>query len=177
MAFTRLTSATFANTLTRRLVPVADSIRDLSTKVGLRPYQVRRVWTIWSGGRRGVGMETVLREELIEPTPKLGALDALTEQVIPVGTDEQGELVLDKISGRYTEEDLRGFTVTGNGELMRLEQAHQFYYEVEFFGGDAPSVRRRFYISGTPSYYPGRLCWQVRLVRAREDRTRDGDVS
>jgi len=177
MAFTRLTRATFANTLTRRLVPVADQIRDLSTKVGLRPYQVRRVWTIWSGGRRGVGVETLLREELVEPTPKLGALDALTEQVVPVGVDEQGDLVLDKISGTYTEEDLRGFTVTENGEVLRLEQAHQFYYEVEFFTDAVNSYRRRFYISGTPAYYPGRLCWQVRLTRAREDRTRDGEVS
>ena len=104
-------------------------------------------------------------------------MDALTEQLTAIGIEEQGDLVIDKISGRYTEEDLRGFTVTDNGEVLPLEDAQQFYYEVEFFTSGAASVRRRFSILGSPSYDPGRAAWQVRLARVGEDRTRDGEVS
>lgn len=169
--FTRLSPLSFQRTLARRFIPLADSLRDLLTFFGLRAYQVRLVRTQWTGRRRGAGEEQVIEETLLEPTPKIGDLTSLTEVLQPGGIDEIGTLEVSQISGRYTEDQLRG--LGPGGEDIPPDQ--QFYWEIEFFKTDGEgNVRRRFYVRGTPNYYPGRLQWVVRLERSHEDRDRDG---
>ena len=171
--FTRLTTTTAAATLARRFIPLADQLRPLLTVYGLRAYSVMIVRTRWSGGERGIGTESMVSEMRLEPTPKLGDLTSLTETLHSIGIDEVGTVDLTQISGRYTEEQLRGLE-SGEDELPRDEQV---YYEAEFFRTDGgPSTHRRFCLRGTPNYAPGKLSWGVRLERAHEDRTRDGDV-
>lgn len=171
--FTEASASQLKGTLARRFVPLADSLRDMLTKFGLRPYVVRVVRIQWSGGRRGVGVPSVVSSESLLPTPKVMGLDGLTEFIQPVGMDEIGGIEVTRISGRYTEEQLRGFDpATGDG----IPKDTEFFYEVEYpQPGGAPPVKRRFYPSAAPTYYPGKLQWTVRLEKAHEDRSRNGD--
>jgi hypothetical protein len=161
------------DTLARRLVPVADSLRDLYTTFGLRPYVVNLIRTRWSGGKRGVGAELLVSDVAILPTPLLTDMSAVAEIVTPVGLDEFGEVLLQQISGAYTEDFLRGHDKEGRAS----PQDEQFYYEVEFpppcEGRDGD--RRRFYMKGAPMYFADQFQWNIRLERARMDRNRAGD--
>lgn len=162
----------FERSLGQRLVPVADQIRDLATKFGLRPYKVRLVRVRWSGGERGVGTPVAEHEEQILPTPLILDLTTMTAVVQPVGLDEVGLVGLAEVSGRYTEDQLRFLNPDG-GPPGRDEEV---FYEVEFLRPDGlEGERRRFYLRTAPYYNPGRLQWMLRLERAHDDRQRNGD--
>jgi hypothetical protein len=161
-------------TLARTLVPVADSLRDLFTTFGLRPYVVNIVRTRWSSGKRGVGVEVVQPNPIaLLPTPLLTDMSAVTEVNTPIGLDEFGEVLVQQISGRYTDDFLRGLDRDGRPP----EPDEQVYYEVEFPPPceGREGQRRRFVIKGAPMYFAGRFQWHVRLERARQDRARSGD--
>lgn len=170
--FTEVTSSQAKKTLARRFVPLADSLRDLLTKFGLRAYKVTIVRVEWSGGKRGRGTPAVVSELVLLPTPKISSLDALTELVQPVGLEELGSVELSQISGNFTEEQLRGTSNEGDS----IPPNQEFYYEVEFFPHDGPSQKRRFFPRSAPTYKPGGLQWVIRLEKANEDRQRNGDV-
>ena len=53
--FTEATSAQAKKSLARSFIPLADSLRDMLTKFGLRAYKVTIVRIEWSGGKRGRG--------------------------------------------------------------------------------------------------------------------------
>lgn len=168
--YTRVTGQTYNQTLARKLIPTADMMRDLYTKFGLRPYVARIIHTKWSSGNRGRGVEEVVAELVIEPTPKISDLTGVTEIITPVGLDEVGELLLTQISGAYTEENLRG--EFPDGTMPDLDT--QVYYEIEFPVPGGDSERRRFALRGAPYYRAGGFQWSLRLERTREDRNRDG---
>jgi hypothetical protein len=169
--FTEVTSSQAAKTLARRFVPLADSLRDLLTKFGLRAYKVTIVRVEWTGGKRGRGLPVVLSENIILPTPKISSFDALTELVQPIGLEELGSVELSQISGTFSEDDLRGFTKDGDG----ISPNQEFFYEVEFYPNDGPPQKRRFYPKSSPVYFPGRLQWSIRLEKSNNDRDRNGD--
>jgi hypothetical protein len=169
--FTEVTSSQAKKTLARRFVPLADSLRDLLTKFGLRAYKVTIIRVEWSGGKRGRGTPGIIEERTILPTPKISSFDALTELVQPVGLEELGSVELSQISGTFTEEQLRGTSNEGDS----IPQNQEFFYEVEFFPHEGPSQKRRFYPRSAPTYFPGRLQWSIRLEKANEDRARNGD--
>jgi hypothetical protein len=170
--FTEVTDKQAAKTLARGFIPLADSLRDLLTRFGLRTYSVKAIKVEWTGRRRGVGAPTIISEELISPTPKLTAFDALQEVIQTAGLEEVGSIELSQISGRYSEEQLRGFTDAGDP----LPDNVEFYYEVQFFPHTGPSFRRKFMVRSAPTYFPGRLQWTLRLEKAVDDRQRNGDV-
>jgi hypothetical protein len=170
--FTKLTGSDFGKTLARRFVPLADSLRDLLTKVGLRPYIVRIVRTRWSGPYRGQGQEYVVSETDVLPTPKISDLSGITAIVQPIGLDEIGGIMVSQISGRFTEEELRGLSADGSPP----EVTDNVFWEIEFPRPDGPGERRRFVMRSAPHYYSGRLQWVVRLERANEDRARSGEL-
>src|SRR5579885_2777860 len=99
--FTKVTAAQIRGSLARRFVPLADKLRDLLTKFGLRTYTVSVVRIRWSGMERGSGFPEVISTMLIEPTPKVADLTSLEEIVQPVGVSESGEILLTQISGTY----------------------------------------------------------------------------
>ncbi len=170
--FTNLINGEYNRTLARKLVPVADSLRDLLTKAGLRPYVLRLVWTEWTRGMRDEGTEEVVRMVQILPTPKVQAVETLEEVVRAVGTEEFGEILVTQISARYTENFLRGF-----GEDGSETPANQsFYYEIEFpnENGTFPGIKRRFTLQGAPALYPGRFGWELKLRKAIANRGLDG---
>jgi len=167
--FFKVTSKSLPNTLARKLIPVADRLRNLYSVFGLRPYVVRTVRTQWSSGIRNQGVEQVIESVDILPTPLLSDLTGVIELNTAIGLDESGEVMVSQISGRYTEDQLRGFDPTG----QQLEKDQSFYYEIEFpLRGD--SERRRFIIKAAPMYHSDLFSWTIKLERQRPDRSRNG---
>jgi hypothetical protein len=151
---------------------VADSLRDLRVQFGLRPYLVRIIRTKWTDDERGDGGEFVLNEFPILPTPRVSDLTALTEVVNPVGLDEIGSILLTEVSGRYTEDQLRGLDIDGSP----VPDDEQVYFEIEFPRPDSrPGERRRFFLRSAPNYLPDQFQWQIRLEQAHEGRSRTGE--
>lgn len=162
--------STLACSLAQKLIPAVDRIRDIYTKLGARPYRVHIVRTRFSGGRRGVGVEEVVHEMELLPTPLVANLGALAESVTPVGINEQGVVQLQYVSGRYTEEQLIGIGPGGN----QVAPNETVYYEVEYFRRDGrPSERRRFVRDSVPQYQPLQFQWSITLVSVIENRERD----
>lgn len=160
-------------TLARDLVGVADSIRNLYATFGLRPYVVRLIKTRWSGGRRGVGVETLVSDVPLLPVPMVADLSSLNEVNTPIGLDEFGEVAITQLSGAYTEDFLRGHDPQGRPVAVD----EQFYYEVEFPPPCAgvEGERRRFVLRGAPMYKADQFQWLLRVERVRQDRARNGD--
>ena len=160
-------------TLAQKLIPIADNVRNLYTRFGLRTYKVRIVRVRWSGGKRGRGVAHVSSTLDILPTPRVQDLSALTEVLEPIGVDESGVLTVSEISGRYTDDQLR--YLSDDGDQPGPDE--EVFYEIEYpqpdgYGGD---VIRRFTLRGAPDYSASRYQWTIRLERSQEDRTRQGD--
>jgi hypothetical protein len=170
--FTSLNAQTIARSLARKFVPIADNLRDLYTKFGLRPYIVRIVRTRWTDAERGEGGEFVVKSLDLLPTPKVSDLSAINEILHPIGLDEVGGIVVTELSGRFTEEQLRGLDDDGS-EAARDEQV---YWEIEFVRLDGrEGERRRFQLSAAPYYNASTLQWSVKLERTHGERTRSGE--
>jgi hypothetical protein len=172
--FTDPSALDLSQTLGQDLIDVADDLRDLFTEFGLRPYEVRVVRERWTGGRRGIGTPIVVREVHLLPTPRLASLEGLQNIVSSVGQVEEGNLLLSEISGRFTEDDLRGMVDDG----AAIDEAEEFYFEVKFPArreGGVGAQRRRFYPASAPAYQADAFQWVVVLVRQRGDRRRNGD--
>jgi hypothetical protein len=148
-------------------------LRDLRVRFGLRPYIVRIIRTQWTTGERGEGAEYVSHVLDLLPTPLVADLSALTEIVQPIGLDEIGSVVLSEISGRYTEDQLRGLDIDGTP----VGEDEQIFYEIEFPRPDGRAgERRRFFLRSAPAYQPERFQWTLRLEQAREGRSRAGEL-
>lgn len=161
------------STLAQKLIPIADNVRNLFTRFGMRPYKVRIVRVRWSGGKRGRGAPHVARSIDLLPTPLVEDLSALTEVLEPIGVDETGVVTVSEISGRFTDDQLR--YLSDDGAPPGPDE--EVFYEIEYpqpdgAGGD---VVRRFTLRGAPDYKAGRFQWSVRLEKANEDRSRQGD--
>lgn len=171
--FTKLSGTDLSRTLASCLIPVADSVRDIYTQLGLRTYSIKIIRTSWSGGRRGVGIEYIKEQLDVLPTPKISSMDEITEVLQPIGLDELGSIRLSEISGRFTEDELLGRIPNG----IPIDKDEQVFYEIEFPRADGISgVKRRFVPRSAPYYEASTLQWSVRLERTREDRSRNGDL-
>ena len=170
--FDDATQLQLGNTLAQKLIPIADNIRNLYTRFGLRSYKLRIVRVRWSGGRRGRGVPEVMETADLLPTPLVQDLSTLTEVLNPVGLDEVGVIGVSEISGNFTDDQLRW--LSDDGVPPGVDE--EVFYEIEYPQPDGSlSVKRRFSLRGAPYYNAGRFQWQVRLERANEDRTRGGD--
>lgn len=160
------------STVVQRLNPYADQIRDIATRLGARPYRVILVWTRWSGGERGVGVEEVIREEPLLPTPQISTLNGIDQQVMSIGAEEVGGLKVTELPPRFSEDYLQGLAEDG----CPIEPDQNFYWEIFFprpDGSEGP--RRRFVMKTTPSYQATDFEWTVDLVKAIQDRDRAGN--
>jgi hypothetical protein len=159
------------DSLARKLIPVADKLRELKTKLGARPYRVRIVRTTWLGGKRGVGPEVVTHELELVPTPLVVDLNALQETVTEVGVVEMGQATVSEISGRYSEDHLLGVDAHGN----EPGSADSLYYELEILRPDGcDGQRKRFQLASAPHYNATGFQWTVQLDASIERRQRDG---
>lgn len=157
-----------SRTLAGTLAPIADQLRDLYTCLGTRGYSVLLVRTRWSGGTRGEGIEEVIDEQTLLPVPRVKSVQSMERDAQPVGVLESGELRVDQISTRYTEDQLLGRLEGGD----RTPRDQSFYWEVRVIGDS--QVRRRFFPKSPPELDQMNVQWVVRLVRAQADRGRDG---
>lgn len=167
------TQMNLKGTLAQRLISVADNIRNLNTRFGVRTYKVRVVRVRWSGGQRGRGVPVEARVMDILPTPLVQDLTSLTEVLTPIGLDEAGVISVSEISGTFSDNQLR--FLDDDGEQPGPDE--EVFYEIEYPqpDGSDKSIRRRFFIRGVPYYDGGRFQWRIRLEKSNEDRARNGD--
>lgn len=145
------------------LSKVVDDAQQLVADLGLRPYRVFSIIEQWSGGARGRGKVKIISELEFTPPPVL-SLRSLRRDMKNAGIVERGELTLERLSPRYTEEQIRSFFPTD------LDAGQYVYIEQRFDGrnGGEPQ-RRRFTISSVPYLeIPRRFQWSVR-VRPQDD--------
>jgi len=148
-----------------------DELRQLAADFGARPYRVFMIRTQWTGGKRGRGVERVISETEILPTPKIETVASINLQMLDAGIDEQGSLSIAEISPRYTENELLGRNEDGS----EIPDNETFSWEVRLSRGDAgEDKRRRYVVRGVPDYRPTELQWKVSLIRAGSDRQADG---
>lgn len=170
--FTELSQADLSRTLARALVPCVDAVRDLYTCLGVRPYEVAMIRTRWSSGRRGVGVEEVVEERKILPTPLVPSLNALDTVVEAIGEQEMGEITVSQISARYTEDELLGRRPGGE----ESEPGEDFFWEVRLLTDDGMGWRRRFLPHSAPHLDFLKFQWTINLLRAVADRARSGET-
>lgn len=158
---------------------IADKLRQLNTKFGLRSLRAFIVWTRWQGASQGQGNEEVIAEIEILPTPKVVGLDGVTLNPFRAGMFPVGSLRLDEISGTFDRDTLKGRKVPGHPEIDPTTERFEFFYELVDDGraGDAPAHRARYRLFGEPQRREGFVCWAIMLQRMNDDRQRDGTPS
>jgi hypothetical protein len=148
-------------------------VRDIYTQLGARQYEVTLVWTQWTGGERGVGAESVIKMLQILPTPEVGTLNSLQRELQSIGIDEVGSLRVTEISPRFNEDLLIGKDlVVRSGDTLPADMS--FYWEVFFPRIGEFGLIRRFTPKSAPSKNATNFEWTIDLVKASENRTRDG---
>lgn len=167
-------------TLAYKLVTVVDIIRQIPTSLGIRPYRVYLVHGSWSGGRQGAGTLAVTSRREILPTPRVRSMGDLAQLLRSTGVTEEGDLVVDRISAKYTEDDLKGATPDLRDPNLPRTTAipFDFWWEIQEQHPQSPQpVIRRFGIVGVPEIGRGRVEWVVKLAKQDWDRGRTGSVA
>jgi hypothetical protein len=173
------TPASSRGALAVDLVPTVDEIRQLYTSFGLRAYEVALVHATWSGGARGAGYARIWSRIVLSPTPRLRNLGSVAEVLRPTGLTEDGDVDVDQISARYTEDDLLGRTpdLTDPDDPRTTPGEREFWWEiVEVRPQNPPTVVRRFFPVGVPELRRGGFQWRVRLTKQDYDRSRTGET-
>ena len=150
---------------------VVDEARQTLTDLGMRPYRVFSVVERWSGGAIGRGQPKVIQSTELVPPPFVDFMP-LARRYGSAGSVERGDIILRKISPRYTEDELFALVrpVTTPGEAAYIE----IVQDGRFGALGALPRRRRFVVSGTPWLDQARFEWLVK-VRAQDNaRTRRG---
>jgi hypothetical protein len=169
-----LNQTELAQSLVVQLGPCVDCIRQIATDLGARPYRCFLIVTQWTGEEEGDGIERVVSEREILPTPKVTTIGALGTEIRSAGQLEVGDLVVREISTRWKDYELRGCLADGSD----LPTGQRFFYEIRMDLREpvAQTMRRRFTVSGTPELQASRVQWVVPLKRALGDRKMDGTV-
>lgn len=156
------------NSIIDSLITCVDDIRtSIHAVAGDRPYRVYQVRTRWSGGVRGEGVESLISETEMIPTPRVEGISNLEEMLQPVGSDEEGGVTLSEISLTMTESEVSPLAGTS-----QIRQNEQFYYEIRYSTGR----RRRFIPSGAPERVSGQVGWRLSLTAQDSDRNPSGTV-
>jgi len=166
-------------TLASRLVKVADRVRNLNARFGIRPYRMFLIHTIWTGGERGIGDERIVSRIELLPVPLLKNIGALDEVLRATGTVEEGDVECVEISARYTEDDLLGRTPDIRDPALQrtaLEEMDFCWEAVENRPQRPFAVIRRFAVRGVPELSRDGFQWKVRLVKQDYDRGRRGET-
>lgn len=164
-------------TLASALAPVADSLRQLYTSFGLRPYRVWLVHVIWSSGRVGVGSPVVIARREIVPTPLVRDMSAVQQVLAATGLHEDGQVSVSQISTKFAEDDLMGRTPDLQDPALQRTSRDgvQFFWEiVQDRRIDPRAIPRRFAPVSAPVLARDGLQWTITLVRQQFDSGRDG---
>ena len=161
-------------TLASKLVPVVDKIRQLNATFGTRPYRVFLVHVLWSGGRIGAGTPAEVSRREILPTPKVVDLSSTVEMISAFGRTEDGSVVVEEISDKFSEDDLMG----GTPDLVDAANPNtgrsnaEFFWETQEQRNTSPVPVVRHYVpAGAPTRKPP-MGWRISLNKRDADRTR-----
>ncbi len=166
--------------LMARLGPVVDRIRQLPAKLGLRPYRVFLVHLRWSGARIGEGTPAEVSRREILPTPRIRDMASTTEVLSSFGRVEEGGIVVDRISPRFSEDDLTGATpdMLDPAEPRTGLRSVEFFWEVQEQRPGRPSpIPRSYTVSAAPTLMRGQSHWRVPLVKRMVNRSRQQTTS
>ena len=168
-----------ARTLAARLAPRADRLRQLATRLGIRPYRCWLVWTRYGGEERGEGDELEIQRIELLPTPKVADLTGIQFNPYSGGVLPAGSIRVDRIScARYTEDILRGRVPPGSPHIgQSIEEPNDFFWEITFDGrneGGTFRPRGKYRLVGNPWLNPGNAEYAVILERISEDRSSTG---
>ena len=158
------------------LVPQIDKIRQIATSLGLRPYRVFIVHILWTGDRIGEGQPQEISRREILPTPRIRDMSATTEVLSSFGRVEEGGIVVDRISAKFSEDDLMGVTpdLLDPALLRTGKRNGEMFWEVqENRPGFVQAMPRRYVPSGTPTLMRGGLHWRVPLAKQMVNRSRN----
>ena len=164
------------SSLMNRLVPNIDKIRQLPVNLGLRPYRVFMVHILWSGERIGEGQPQETSRREILPTPRIRDMSATSEVLSAFGRTEEGGIVVDRISAKFSEDDLMGATPDLIEPAMPRtgKRNGDFFWEVQESRPGTPNpIPRRYVPSGTPTLMRGGLHWRVPLNKQMVNRSRN----
>lgn len=155
--------------LANRLAPTADRVRQIATRLGIRPYRCFLVWTRFSGEDRGEGDENLIARVELLPTPKVSELTSQQLLLYGAGTLPTGSLRVEKVSATFTEAQLTGREIPGHPNLAEIPQPFDFFYEARLDGRDlmAP-LPMRFRLFGQPMLAAGKVSWTLLLERQQE---------
>lgn len=174
-SLTEVTENNIGSTLVAHLTPCVDIVRNIATVLGARQYRVDLVWIQWSGGERGVGNENPVAIQPILPTPMVAGLDSIRADLQSFGLTEMGELRVTQISPRFSEDLLMGRDIVTANVGDDLPDDIGFFWEITFPGDREQGIRRRFTPKAPPSKHSTKFEWSINLLRASEDRARNGD--
>lgn len=161
-------------TLVESLGSTVDSLRQLYTDFGIRPYRVFSVAVKWSGGSVGRGTASVLAECEFLPTPLLQEW-SVRGAPRSGGLPERGDARLSQISPLYTEDQIRSLSFCpAQATLPTFPRDIEGFIEVRMGHRDPHALRRRFTIAGPPYRSADGFEWRVKLLRQDQDRSRDG---
>lgn len=156
------------NSIAHRIVPRVDSIRQIATKLGVRPYRVSLVWGVFAGDERGEGAEVEVKRIEILPTPRILPF-RLEHSMFPIGWVPSGILRVKLISATLTEDMLLGKWVPNHHEIA-IPQPYSFHYEIVEDGrGDATPRPRKYRLSGAPYRAASSVMWEIVLERIGTD--------
>jgi hypothetical protein len=176
-----LTPTQARNTFAQRFAKTADRLRQINTNLGVRPYRVFMVHTLWTGSERGEGDENQISEVELLPTPLVESLDAVALDPRAAGVLPMGMLKISEVSvACYTRDDLLGLTIPQGAKLAghydHIPPLVGFFYEVREDGrGDCPAWRAKYRMATAEPYRRADMVmWQFALERISEDRLRNG---
>jgi|SRR5215831_10802090 len=167
-------------TLASRLVPVADKVRNLKAKFGIRPYRVFMIHAYWTGKRRGDGQIVIASERELLPVPRVRDIDSVRRVVRSTGLTEEGDIVIDEISAKYAEDDLTGRTPDNIDPAIprtALKTA-EFWFEVRESRAVTPATAPRRFSPpvAAPRLSRDGLQWMIVLTKQGNDRGRRGET-
>jgi hypothetical protein len=162
-------------TLAERLVETVDRIRQLNTSLGLRPYRVFLIHVQWSGAKIGLGQPKEISRREILPTPRVRDISSTSEVYTNMGRVEEGGVVIDEVSARFSEDDLMGKTsdLLDPAAPRSGQKNAEFFYEVVESRAIAPNpIPRRYTPSAVPTLNRGNCSWRIVLSKVMANRSR-----
>jgi hypothetical protein len=157
------------------LSPTIDNIRQIAVDLGLRPYRVFIVHVLWTGDKVGGGNPIELSRREILPTPRIRVMSATSEVLSPFGRVEEGGIVIDRISAKYSEDDLTGKTPDLVDPAMPRtgKRNGEYFWEVqENRPGFPKTIPRRYIRAAAPTLMRGGSHWRIPLNKQTTDRSR-----
>ena len=156
-------------TLVGDLVEVADELRGLYAQFGAADWRVFVVKVGWGGAQRGEGVQTVLSEVELLPTPIV--TENRRKKVVGGGAVDDGDLNVRGVSLTYTEDLLTGKGAGG----VPIARNVDYFYELRTFDDDLDR-RVRCTLAAPPTRDQINVQWRLSLNVQRPTRGRGGEL-